>query len=294
MRIGAGSKGKAMIVITTIEEMRSAIRSARKEGISVGFVPTMGSLHEGHVSLVRRSAAENGLTVVSIFVNPTQFNDAADLEKYPRNIESDSEAAGKAGASILFVPPVREIYPDGFDTSVIVGHVTETLCGAGRPGHFRGVAVVVLKLFNIIAPDTAYFGNKDAQQVAVVKKMVKDLNVDVRIVACPIVREEDGLAMSSRNVFLSKEQRRQAAVLPESLELARAMAASGVIDARAVIDAVAAKIREKELAEIEYIDIVDADTMQSASSIENGSLLAVAVRFGDTRLIDNAILEVYN
>ncbi len=283
-----------MLVVNKIDELRKVLKEKRKGGCSVGFVPTMGALHAGHASLIRRSAREHGCTVVSIFVNPSQFNEVSDFEKYPKNQENDRIIAENEGASILFCPEANEIYPDGFETSVIVGQVADTLCGAARPGHFRGVAGIVLKLLNIVQPDDAYFGQKDAQQIAVIKKMVRDLNLDVRIEACPIIRERDGLAMSSRNIFLNDTERSEAVILPTALETAKRLVREGVRETGEIKKCVASLIGRSKLAEVDYIEIVDADTMQTVPSVNGRALLALAVRFGKTRLIDNIMLQVYN
>ena len=279
-----------MRLLTSIDETRALIREEKMKGHTVGFVPTMGSLHDGHVSLIKRSAKENDITVVSIFVNPIQFDQKNDFKGYPTNIEKDSKMAENAGAQILFCPDAAQMYPENFGTYIHVEEMTKTLCGASRPGHFRGVATIVLKLFNIILPDRAYFGQKDAQQVAVIEKMVTDLNCDLEIVECAIVREKDGLAMSSRNVFLSDEERSQASVIWESLNMAKEMFVQGERDSGKIKEVVNGMINKKVLANIAYVSIVDLGNFKEVDKIEEKALLAVAVKFGETRLIDNIVL----
>jgi pantoate--beta-alanine ligase len=253
----------------------------------VGMVPTMGALHEGHLSLIRIARAENDMVVVSIFVNPAQFGPSEDLAKYPRDLERDRRVAEEAGADLIFNPSVVEMYPEAYSTWVDVEGLTAGLCGRSRPGHFRGVCTVVSKLFAICRPDRAYFGEKDAQQLAVIKRMVRDLNTPVQIVPCPTVREADGLAMSSRNVRLTPEQRAQAPVLHRALELARELVRKGERDAATLDGAIRSVLVEAPLGEVDYVEIVDAANLTPISTIAGESLIAVAVRFGDVRLIDN-------
>lgn len=263
---------------------------------TLGFIPTMGCLHEGHFSLIRKAREQNDLVAVSVFVNPTQFGPGEDYKAYPRDIERDHRLAMEAGADIVFHPAVEEIYPQGASTEVEVqGPLTQKLCGASRPAHFKGVATVVSILFHILRPDRAYFGQKDAQQAAVLKKMVRDLHIPVELVVCPIVREADGLAKSSRNLYLKPTERRQAAALCRGLERARGFLASGAegrADAARLKEVIRAEIEAQPLAEVEYVEILDSDTLDDIRTIEPGkqALAAVAVRFGKTRLIDNMIL----
>ncbi|OEF99873.1 pantoate--beta-alanine ligase [Vulcanibacillus modesticaldus] len=280
-----------MKVFKKIKEIKSYLGEQIKQGMTIGFVPTMGYLHEGHLSLIRYAAKDNDIVVVSVFVNPTQFGPGEDLEKYPRDLDRDIRLAQQAGATVLFTPEVEEMYPNGYKTYVEVEQITGTLCGASRPGHFRGVTTVVSKLFNIINPNRAYFGQKDAQQSIVIKRMVKDLNMDIEIIVCPIVRESDGLAMSSRNVYLNKDEREQAVVLSQSLFMAKEMIQNGEKDALKIKKAIIKMIKEKPLADIDYVSIVDIETLTDVSEINNKVLIALAVRFGKTRLIDNIMAE---
>lgn len=281
-----------MRVIGTITELKDIIIVMKKEGRTIGFVPTMGYLHEGHISLVNMSRQDNDITIISIFVNPSQFGPNEDFEKYPRDIEGDTKKAGEAGADILFIPSAKEMYPEKYNTYVEVYGITDKLCGRSRPGHFKGVCTIVLKLLNIVEPDNAYFGQKDAQQVAVVKRMVKDLNSTVRIVVCPIIREEDGLAMSSRNVYLSQEERKAAQILSRSLYNALEMVNGGERNAEKITNYIIARISSEKLACIDYAEVLDAETLDFKETLEGTVLMAVAVKFGNTRLIDNVITEV--
>jgi len=277
-----------MKIIETIADLKQYRSSLAGK---VGFVPTMGYLHEGHLSLVRRSRSENDHTIVSIFVNPTQFGPSEDFDRYPRDYPRDFALLEKENADCVFLPSVGEMYPEGYSTWVDVYKVTERLEGAIRPGHFRGVATVVTKLFNIVQPDRAYFGQKDAQQCVVIKKMVADLNMNLEVVICPTVREPDGLAMSSRNVYLSPEERQQAPVLYQALSKAHVMWTEGERDAGKLRRAMAELIRQKPLAQIEYISIANAFTLQELEKADPPALISLAVRFGKTRLIDNILLE---
>lgn len=277
--------------ITTIDEVRCAVRQARERGRSVGFVPTMGALHEGHASLIRAARAETGFVVVSIFVNPTQFGPHEDLDRYPRQLESDVALCGREGADLVFAPAAGEIYPPGYCTFVEVPGLQDGLCGASRPGHFRGVATVVLKLFNIVQPDIAYFGQKDAQQARIIEQMVRDLNVPVRVRIGPTVREADGLARSSRNQYLDPSQRRHATVLWSALQEARELIRAGEADASVVRALLATRVSATPGAELDYAEIVDANTLRPVDQIAGDILVALAVRFGDTRLIDNLLLK---
>ncbi|WP_427339374.1 pantoate--beta-alanine ligase [Caloranaerobacter sp. DY30410] len=281
-----------MNIIKSIEEMKNIISDEKAKGKSIGFVPTMGYLHDGHLSLMKRARKENDVVVVSIFVNPKQFGQGEDYEVYPRDIERDSKLAESVGVDYIFAPEVEEMYPEGYNTYVEVLGVTDKLCGASRPGHFRGVTTVVMKLFNIVTPDRAYFGQKDAQQVYVIKQMVRDLNMDVNIISCPIVREHDGLAMSSRNTYLSEEERRQALVLSKSLFWAKDMINKGERDAKTLIEGIKSMINEMPLADIDYVEIIDYDTFREVDKLKGNILIALAVRIGKTRLIDNILVEV--
>lgn len=278
-----------MKLITTIKEIREIVSEWKKAGKTVGLVPTMGYLHEGHQSLIRQAHAENDEVVVSVFVNPTQFSANEDLSSYPRDIENDLEKSREAGASLIFHPEVSEMYPEGFNTYIEAFGVTEVLEGASRPTHFRGVTTVVGKLFNIVQPDRAYFGQKDAQQAAVIEQMVRDLNFPVKVVRCPIIREEDGLAKSSRNVYLSEEEREAALVLSQSLKLAKEMLEQGEQSAEKIKQAMTEKIQQEPLASIDYIKIVDHRSLQDVDVIEAAVLIPIAVRIGSTRLIDNFV-----
>jgi pantoate--beta-alanine ligase len=277
--------------IETIAGLSTVLEEARCRGATIGLVPTMGALHEGHLSLIRRARSENDLVAVSIFVNPTQFGAGEDLETYPQDLARDLRLAGSAGADLAFGPSVREMYPQGFSTWVEVEGLTQGLCGASRPGHFRGVCTVVAKLFNICGPDRAYFGEKDAQQLAVIKKMVRELDIPVRIVPCPTVRESDGLALSSRNVRLSPEERAQAPVLYRALSAALTLAENGERDARRLKDEICALVASAELAKIDYVEIVDADDLAPVDVVAGTCLIALAVWLGRTRLIDNITVE---
>ncbi len=277
-------------VVKTVEEVRSYVKTAKREGKTVGFVPTMGFLHEGHKSLIVRAAKENDFVVVSDFVNPTQFGPNEDFEAYPRDIEKDAELCESAGADIIFNPEATEMYDNAL-TTVTVDKITKVLCGASRPGHFAGVATVVSKLFNIVAPDRAYFGEKDAQQLMVIKKMVKDLNFDIEIIGCPIIREEDGLAKSSRNTYLNSGERQAALCLSRSLNLGKELIKNGETSADVVKSAIKAEIEKEPLSRIDYVEIVDLDTLEQAERTDNGILVAIAVYIGKTRLIDNFIIE---
>jgi len=275
-----------MEVLKTIAEMRQARKASKK---TMGFVPTMGYLHEGHISLVRQARAKNKLVAVSIFVNPTQFGPKEDFRTYPRDTKRDL-AMLKPHTDFVFMPSDEEMYPEGYDSWVEVKSITDVLEGLARPEHFRGVSTVVLKLFNIVQPNRAYFGQKDAQQLAVIKKMVKDLDVNIDIIACPTVRESDGLAMSSRNTYLTPEQRRSAPVLYQSLQLAQELAKQGEWDALAIRKEMTKLIQKESQADIEYISIADNETLKEIHRIKYPALVSMAVRFGRTRLIDNLVL----
>ncbi len=281
-----------MKVIERIAEIKDAVIKYKNEGKSIGFVPTMGYLHEGHISLVNTSVNQNDVTIISIFINPTQFGPGEDFEKYPRDMKSDLDKASLAGVDIVFTPTVKEMYPEGYKTYVNVEGITEILCGRYRPGHFNGVTTVVNKLFNIVEAHRAYFGQKDAQQLAVIKKMVKDLNMNIEIVGCPIIRENDGLAMSSRNVYLSGEERKAAVILSKSLYEAENLIKDGTRRKDEIIEYITNRINSEKLANIEYTEIVNADSLEEIETLAGKILIALAVKFGRTRLIDNVMVEV--
>ena len=279
-----------MQVTKTVEETRKQIKAWKKEGKTVGLVPTMGFLHEGHASLIKKCREQNDIVVVSDFVNPTQFGPTEDLEAYPRDFERDSRLCESLGADLIFCPEPSEMYHDPH-AFVSIDTLSETLCGKTRPIHFKGVCTVVSKLFHIVAPDKAYFGQKDAQQLAIIRKMVEDLNFDIEIVGCPIIREEDGLARSSRNTYLSPEERKAALVLSRSIFLGKKMVEQGEKDCRKIKEAMTAEIEKEPLAKIDYVKIVDLSTMQQVETTEHGVLAAIAVYIGKTRLIDNFMTE---
>lgn len=280
-----------MEVVHTIPELRAAVRRAREAGRSVGFVPTMGCLHEGHLSLIRRAKQEADFVVVSIFVNPTQFGPHEDFSKYPRTLEDDRRGCEAAGAGLVFAPATDAFYPAGASTWVEVAGISEGLCGAHRPGHFRGVATVVAMLFNTVQADLAVFGRKDLQQLAVIRRMVRDLHLPVRIIAHETVREPDGLAMSSRNRYLTPEQRAQAATIPAALAAAQALARAGVTDAARLREAALEVLRGQPAFRTQYCEIVDRETMAPAATIAGRPCaIAIAGHLGATRLIDNADL----
>lgn len=278
-------------IVKTIEEVRAQVKAWRAEGLTVGLVPTMGYLHEGHQSLIARSVAENDRTVVSDFVNPIQFGPTEDLATYPRDIERDAALCESTGANLIFHPEADEMYASDFCTYVDMDHLTKGLCGKTRPIHFRGVCTVVSKLFHIVQPDRAYFGQKDAQQLAVIRRMVRDLNMPLTIVGCPIIREEDGLAKSSRNTYLSAEERKAALCLSRGLNKGKAAVEAGETDAEKVKAIITAEIEAEPLSRIDYVEIVDWNNLEPVSSTEGSILAAVAVYIGKTRLIDNFIIE---
>ena len=279
-------------VVTTIDAVRRAVADARRSGRTVGLVPTMGALHAGHASLIRAARSSCGFVVVSIFVNPTQFGPHEDYARYPRSFDKDLEVCAAQGADLVFAPTVAELYPARFCTFVEVEKLQDVLCGASRPGHFRGVATVVLKLFNIVQPDLAFFGQKDAQQVRIIEQMTADLDLQVRIVVCPIVREADGLALSSRNEYLDADQRQHATVLHQSLLDARKRIEAGERSAAVVVEAMRTRIERTPGAALDYVALVDADNLLPVERIQGRILIALAVRFGQTRLIDNVVLEI--
>lgn len=281
-----------MKVVHTINEVREIVKNWKKEGLSIGFVPTMGYLHEGHKSLILKSVSENDKTVVSVFVNPTQFGPNEDLAKYPRDLLRDTELVESAGADLIFNPEPSEMYPEHFTTTVNTSEVTEHLCGAKRPVHFGGVCQVLTKLFNIVTPNKAYFGQKDAQQLAVVKRFVRDLNFDIEIIGCPIIREDDGLAKSSRNTYLSPEERKAAPILYKSLLEGKKLIEAGERKASVIIKKITDVLNEEPLAKIDYVSIVDNQNIQPIETLKGEILVAIAVYIGTTREIDNFIYEV--
>lgn len=280
-----------MNTVSSVVEVRAQVKEWRRLGLSVGLVPTMGYLHEGHKSLIVRAVAENDRVVVSDFVNPTQFGPHEDLANYPRDIDADSRLCEAAGAHLIFHPRPEDMYASDFCTWVDMTGLTDGLCGKSRPGHFRGVCTVVSKLFNIVAPDRAYFGQKDAQQLAVIRRMVRDLNFDVEIIGCPIVREADGLARSSRNTYLNAEERQAAVVLSRAVTLGRTMMEQGERHAETVLSAMRKMLESEPLARIDYVEMVDASSMQPVAEIRGPVLCAIAVYIGKTRLIDNVVFE---
>lgn len=282
-----------MEIVHKISQLRALVKSQKSNGRSIGFVPTMGFLHEGHLSLMRAAKSDTDYVVVSIFVNPTQFGPNEDLESYPRDLTRDLALCASVGADLVFVPEVDEMYPLGYSTYVVCeGEITKKLCGVSRPTHFKGVTSVVAKLFNMVSPDKAFFGQKDAQQVAIIKKMVRELNIDVEIVPCPIVREPDGLAMSSRNTYLNSEERKDALVLSQSLNEVKLLMDSGQRDVYALRESMVRKIEACPTASIDYVSIVNADTLEDIDIISGEVLIALAVKIGKTRLIDNLRYQV--
>ena len=280
-----------MKVVGTIKEVRELVKEWKKNGETVGFVPTMGYLHEGHGSLITKARENNDKVVVSIFVNPMQFGPTEDLDSYPRDLEKDSKFCESLGADLIFHPEPEEMYHEDFSSYVDMSVLTEELCGLSRPVHFRGVCTVVSKLFNIVQPDNAYFGQKDAQQLAIIKHMVQDLNMDINVVGCPIVREEDGLAKSSRNTYLSPEERKAALILSKTVKLAKELIDAGEKDADVVVAKMKDNIETEPMAKIDYVKAVNGLTMQQQKEIKAPMLIAMAVYIGKTRLIDNMILD---
>lgn len=280
-----------MKIVETIQEVRDQVKEWRKQGLTVGLVPTMGYLHEGHKSLIDCAVAENHRVVVSVFVNPMQFGPKEDLASYPRDLDRDAAVCESAGAALVFHPEPSEMYHDDFSSFVDMSTLTGGLCGKTRPIHFRGVCTVVSKLFNIVVPDKAYFGQKDAQQLAVIRHMVSDLNFGIEIVGCPIVREEDGLAKSSRNTYLSEEERRAALILSQSLKKGKALLETGETDAAKLRTVIANTLATEPLAKVDYVEVVGWDTLEPVESINGPILTAIAVYIGKTRLIDNFIWQ---
>ena len=280
-----------MKIVNTVAEVRAQVKEWRKQGLTVGLVPTMGYLHEGHKSLIDRAVADNDRVVVSVFVNPMQFGPSEDLESYPRDMDRDAALCEDAGASLIFHPEPSEMYHDDFSSFVDMSTLTGGLCGKTRPIHFRGVCTVVAKLFNIVTPDRAYFGQKDAQQLAVIRHMVNDLSFGIEIVGCPIIREEDGLAKSSRNTYLNEEERKAALILSKAVFLGKKMVEDGETSAAAVKEAMIKKIESEPMAKIDYVEAVDGLSMQPVEEIDGPVLTAIAVYIGKTSLIDNFIVE---
>lgn len=279
-----------MQIVETIREVIQIIKEWKVEGLTIGFVPTMGYLHEGHQSLMKL-AGENDKVVVSIFVNPIQFGPEEDFDSYPRNFENDCKVCMENKVDLLFHPDVQEMYAKDFTTFVDMTGPTEELCGLSRPGHFRGVCTVVNKLFHIVNPDKAYFGQKDAQQLAVIRRMVRDLNMNVEVVGAPIIRENDGLAMSSRNKYLSKEERKAALILSQTIKLGKALVQSGEKNVDVIVEKMQSNLKKEPLAKIDYVKIVDASSMEIVKKVDRPILTAMAVYIGKTRLIDNFIYE---
>ncbi len=281
-----------MKVVKTIREMQKLSDEYRCQGKKIGFVPTMGYLHEGHLSLLREAKKHCDVLVMSIFVNPTQFGPQEDFEEYPRDFERDKNLAEKEGVDVIFYPNAKEMYPENYLTYVEVEKITSILCGASRPGHFRGVTTVVAKLFNAVKPHFAVFGQKDAQQAVVIKQMTRDLNFDIEIIVAPIVREHDGLAMSSRNTYLSPEEREQALALNRSLKMAEQLILSGERDAETIKQKMQDMINEQPDAKIDYVEILHPETLEFQSKIKSDVLIALAVKIGKTRLIDNLVVRL--
>jgi pantoate--beta-alanine ligase len=281
-----------MRTITGVAEMKAASAALRKQGRTIGFVPTMGALHEGHLSLVREARRRADVTVVSIFINPAQFGPREDLARYPRDLARDAALLEKEGVDILFHPDDAEVYPPGYRTYVEVHGLQNRLCGASRPGHFRGVATVVLKLFNIVRPDLAFFGWKDAQQLILLRRMARDLDLETELIGLPIIREPDGLAMSSRNAYLSPEERRAAAVLSRSLAEAEKAIRAGEKDAKTIAGLVRSAVAAEPLARLDYVEVVDESDLQPLPTVAGDVLVALAVFIGPTRLIDNLRIRV--
>jgi len=279
-----------MLIMRDIKQMQDFSRKVKRRGRSLGLVPTMGALHEGHLSLIRKARHDNDKVVVSIFVNPAQFGPAEDYRRYPRNLKHDADLCKKEGVDAIFYPDAKKMYPDDYKTFVSVQDLSELLCGKSRHGHFRGVATVVTKLFNIVEPDTAYFGQKDAQQSIIVRKIVRDLNIPVKIKVMPTVREKDGLALSSRNAYLNKQERKDASVLYQSLKLAELLTKGGLKATDRIISRISEVIQKKKTAKIDYIAIVDTENLKAQKKVSGSCLIALAVWIGRTRLIDNIII----
>lgn len=280
-----------MEIITTVADMKARVAEWRAQGLTIGLTPTMGALHEGHMSLMERARTECDRVVASVFVNPIQFGPNEDYDAYPRDLERDATIAESKGVDVVFHPSVEEMYPNNYNTYVVMETLTDSLCGAKRPGHFRGVCTVVNKLFNIVDPDKAFFGQKDAQQLAIIKRMVSDLNMRVKVFGCPIVREEDGLAKSSRNTYLSSEERTAALVLSRSIFQAQKLIEAGERNAATIRETVVTTIESEPMANIDYVEVVDLGDMQPVDTLGEAGLVAIAVYIGSTRLIDNYLFD---
>ncbi|MBS5597040.1 pantoate--beta-alanine ligase [Peptostreptococcus anaerobius] len=281
-----------MKIIKNIEEIRNITKELRASGKSIGMVPTMGCLHEGHKSLIDKAVANNDIVVVSIFVNPIQFGPGEDYDKYPRDLKADASLCESAGVDYVFAPEAEQMYPDGYSTFVVPSEkMTDIMCGKSRPGHFRGVCTVLTKLFTIVGPTRAYFGEKDIQQLAIVKRMVKDFNLPLEIIGCPIIREEDGLAKSSRNMYLSPKEREAATILRKSLLSAKDMVEGGEKSPEKIYNKVIEVIKSEELARVDYVELVDFDTFDRIDTLAETNLIAMAVYIGNTRLIDNIVIN---
>ena len=278
-------------IVHTINEVRQQVKEWRQQGLTIGFVPTMGYLHEGHQSLIKKAVEQNDKVVVSVFVNPMQFAPTEDLESYPRDLQADAVLCEKTGADLIFNPEPEEMYTYGFCSFVDMNGPTAELCGKSRPIHFRGVCTVVSKLFNIVTPDRAYFGQKDAQQLAVIKRMVMDLNIPIEIIGCPIIREADGLAKSSRNTYLSEEERQAALILSKTVFMGQQLVENGLTDANELKERMKKNIETEPLARIDYVEVVDFNDISIRDTISDNTLIAMAVYIGKTRLIDNFIVE---
>lgn len=280
-----------MKIVSTVKEVRTQVKEWKKQGLTIGFVPTMGYLHEGHASLMKCAKSQCDKVVASVFVNPMQFGENEDLASYPRDLQADAKLCETLGVDLIFHPEVEEMYAEGFCSFVDMNGLTKELCGKSRPIHFRGVCTVVNKLFNIVTPDKAFFGQKDAQQLAVIRRMVKDLNMDIEIVGCPIIREEDGLAKSSRNTYLNTEERKAALILSQTILYGQQMVKGGVTDTAELLSAMKENLAKEPLAKIDYVEAVSMDTIEKIDKIEGTVLVAMAVYIGKTRLIDNFIIE---
>lgn len=278
-------------IVHTISDVRQQVKEWRKQGLTIGFVPTMGYLHEGHQSLIKKAVEQNDKVVVSVFVNPMQFAPSEDLESYPRDLQADARLCDETGADLIFNPEPEEMYTDGFCSFVDMNGPTAELCGKSRPIHFRGVCTVVSKLFNIVTPDRAYFGQKDAQQLAVIKRMVMDLNIPVEIIGCPIIRESDGLAKSSRNTYLNEEERKAALILSKTIFMGQKLVEDGLTDANELKSLMKKNIETEPLARIDYVEVVDFNDISVRETVSDNTLIAMAVYIGKTRLIDNFIVE---
>ena len=280
-----------MKIVTTIEEAKEQVREWKSQGLTVGLVPSMGYLHEGHASLMKAAVSQMDRVAVSVFVNPTQFGPNEDYDSYPRDLDHDIAVCEEQEVDMIFHPSVEEMYGKNYNTYVTMETLGDELCGKSRPIHFRGVCTVVTKLFNILTPDKAFFGQKDAQQLAIIKRMVKDLNMNLEVVGCPIIREDDGLAKSSRNTYLNPEERKAALILSKTIFMGQKMVEQGERDVKTLLDAMKANIETEPLAKIDYVEVVDGETMQKLEKIEDSVLVAMAVYIGNTRLIDNFIYE---